>query len=81
MFSTDYPHRDFDPPTESLPSALPPETLLQIMSKTASGLYKLTIQRLQEPSGHRAGCGSPSARELKRPAEEQPNRHRAKASG
>lgn len=43
MFSTDYPHWDFDSPTEALPKELSSETLEQIMWKTANKLYGLSI--------------------------------------
>ncbi|WP_427919216.1 amidohydrolase family protein [Streptomyces sp. cg40] len=43
MFSTDYPHWDFDSPTEALPSQLPAETLEDIMWRTADRLYGLGL--------------------------------------
>jgi predicted TIM-barrel fold metal-dependent hydrolase len=43
MFSTDYPHWDFDSPTEALPKELPFETVEQIMWKTANDLYGLCM--------------------------------------
>lgn len=43
MFSTDYPHWDFDSPTEALPKGLPRETIEDIMWRTANRLYGLDM--------------------------------------
>jgi predicted TIM-barrel fold metal-dependent hydrolase len=46
MFSTDYPHWDFDAPDRALPSGLPPELKAGIMAGHARALYGLP-----EPAG------------------------------
>lgn len=40
MFSTDYPHWDFDSPDRAIPSALKPKLRQKIMSENARALYK-----------------------------------------
>jgi predicted TIM-barrel fold metal-dependent hydrolase len=44
MFSTDYPHWDFDSPTRALPNAVPPELRAKIMGRNAIDLYGLEIE-------------------------------------
>jgi predicted TIM-barrel fold metal-dependent hydrolase len=44
MFTTDYPHWDFDSPTHALPKALGPDALQDVMWRTASKVYGLTIR-------------------------------------
>lgn len=39
VFSTDYPHYDFDPPMEAFPSGIPNELLTKIWSGNARALY------------------------------------------
>jgi predicted TIM-barrel fold metal-dependent hydrolase len=41
MFSTDYPHWDFDAPDQALPSGLPREGKAGIMAANARALYGL----------------------------------------
>jgi predicted TIM-barrel fold metal-dependent hydrolase len=41
MFSTDYPHWDFDAPDAAIPSTLPLELRRKIMSENARTLYRL----------------------------------------
>jgi predicted TIM-barrel fold metal-dependent hydrolase len=43
MFSTDYPHWDFDSPEEALPMHLPQEKLERLTWGTANELYGLTV--------------------------------------
>ena len=40
MFSTDYPHWDFDAPSEAIPSTLPVETRRRIMAENARAVYR-----------------------------------------
>ena len=40
MFSTDYPHWDFDAPDQALPVRLAPEGERKIMSENAQSLYR-----------------------------------------
>jgi hypothetical protein len=40
MFSTDYPHWQFDTPEEALPAGLPPELRRKILSDNARGFYR-----------------------------------------
>ncbi len=41
MFSTDYPHWQFDDPAEALPAGLPPRLERGILSENARGFYRL----------------------------------------
>lgn len=41
MFSTDYPHWDFDSPLDAFPRELPQVTIDDVMWRTAKGLYNL----------------------------------------
>jgi predicted TIM-barrel fold metal-dependent hydrolase len=41
LFATDYPHWDFDSPTQALPRALPPELRRGILCENAVALYDL----------------------------------------
>jgi uncharacterized protein len=41
MYSSDYPHWDFDSPTRSFPSSMPVETRNQILAGTARDFYRL----------------------------------------
>jgi uncharacterized protein len=43
MFSSDYPHWDFDAPTRALPSGVPPETRQRVLAGTASALYGIAL--------------------------------------
>jgi len=43
MFSSDYPHWDFDSPNDALPASLPRETRRKIFYETACDLYGLTV--------------------------------------
>jgi hypothetical protein len=43
MFSSDYPHWDFDPPFESVPPSLPIEVRRRILGENASKLYKIPL--------------------------------------
>lgn len=45
MFATDYPHWDFDSPTQALPRTLPPELRRQIMAGNACAMYELPRRR------------------------------------
>jgi predicted TIM-barrel fold metal-dependent hydrolase len=45
VFATDYPHWDFDSPTQSLPRALPAETRAAILAGNACELYRLPRER------------------------------------
>ena len=40
MFSTDYPHWDFDAPDAAIPASVPPETRRKIMAENARSLYR-----------------------------------------
>ena len=40
MFSTDYPHWDFDAPDAAIPTSLPIERRRKIMSENARALYR-----------------------------------------
>jgi predicted TIM-barrel fold metal-dependent hydrolase len=39
MFSSDYPHWDYDDPATALPKSVPPDLRRQIMCDNAIGLY------------------------------------------
>lgn len=41
MFSSDYPHWDFDAPDRALPTAIPPQRRQQILGDNARSLYRL----------------------------------------
>jgi predicted TIM-barrel fold metal-dependent hydrolase len=41
MFSTDYPHWQFDTPDEAVPAGLPPELRRKILSENARSFYRL----------------------------------------
>jgi predicted TIM-barrel fold metal-dependent hydrolase len=43
MFSSDYPHWDFDSPYESVPQSLPLETRRKILGQNASALYGIPM--------------------------------------
>ena len=43
MFATDYPHFDFDSPTNSIPAGVPQSTREKILYKTACEFYNLTL--------------------------------------
>jgi predicted TIM-barrel fold metal-dependent hydrolase len=43
MFSTDYPHWDFDSPTHALPRSLDLETRRRILAENASALYGISV--------------------------------------
>jgi hypothetical protein len=44
MFSSDYPHWDFDSPYESVPQSLPLERRRRILGETASKLYGIPLR-------------------------------------
>jgi hypothetical protein len=44
MFSSDYPHWDFDSPYESVPESFPRERRRRILGENASGLYGLPLK-------------------------------------
>jgi uncharacterized protein len=44
MFSTDYPHWQFDTPEEALPEGLSPEQRRGILSENARTFYRLNEQ-------------------------------------
>ena len=44
LFATDYPHWDFDSPTQALPRALPPDLRRAILCENALALYDLPRQ-------------------------------------
>jgi predicted TIM-barrel fold metal-dependent hydrolase len=48
MFSSDYPHWDFDSPTDSIPEAIPQETRKKIFYENAIKLYDLTVDGLED---------------------------------
>jgi predicted TIM-barrel fold metal-dependent hydrolase len=41
LIATDYPHWDFDDPSQALPRSLGPETRRAICSENARGVYRL----------------------------------------
>jgi hypothetical protein len=41
MFSTDYPHWDFDSPDQAVPAGLDPVLRRKIMADNAKALYRL----------------------------------------
>jgi predicted TIM-barrel fold metal-dependent hydrolase len=45
MFSSDYPHWDFDDPARAFPAAMPKEMRDKIMGENACRLYGLTPDR------------------------------------
>ena len=54
MFSTDYPHFDFDAPDRALPPGLSPATRQRIMADNAIEFYNLPRTRLVGPDGRTA---------------------------
>lgn len=54
MFSSDYPHWDFDSPYESVPENFPDDRRRRILGENASALYRLPLRPdsgLPEPAG------------------------------
>ena len=45
MFSSDYPHWDFDSPVKALPAAVPAELRKKIMGENATHLYAKRLNR------------------------------------
>ena len=45
MFSSDYPHWDFDSPVKALPPAMPAALRSKIMGKNAARLYARRLNR------------------------------------
>lgn len=45
MFSSDYPHWDFDSPDEALPSSLPVDVRSRILAGNASALYGIPLEK------------------------------------
>jgi uncharacterized protein len=45
MFSSDYPHWDFDSPVKALPAAMPARPRRKIMGENAAGLYPNRVNR------------------------------------
>ena len=43
MYSSDYPHWDFDSPADAIPASLPEETRRKLFTKTACDLYGLSL--------------------------------------
>ncbi len=43
MFSTDYPHWDFDSPDRALPTGLPADVRRSILHDNAAALYDLAV--------------------------------------
>jgi predicted TIM-barrel fold metal-dependent hydrolase len=43
MYSSDYPHWDFDPPQSVLPAGTPLELRKQVLATNAAGLYGLSL--------------------------------------
>ena len=43
MFSSDYPHWDFDAPDEAIPLTLPKETRARLLGRNAAALYRVAI--------------------------------------
>lgn len=50
MFSTDYPHFDFDDPNIAIPRSLPATTRDKILWKNASEFYELNMQKSPVPA-------------------------------
>lgn len=46
MFSSDYPHWDFDSPLKALPPAMPPQMREKIMGENAARLYAKRLSRI-----------------------------------
>jgi uncharacterized protein len=44
VFATDYPHWDFDSPTQALPRSVPKDLRAQILAGTACDLYRLPLE-------------------------------------
>jgi predicted TIM-barrel fold metal-dependent hydrolase len=44
LYSSDYPHWDFDPPSIGIPRALPRETKAQLLAGNASDLYGIAVR-------------------------------------
>jgi len=54
LFSSDYPHFDFDSPARSLPSGLPVETRRRIMFENAASWYQFPVESLSSKERRRA---------------------------
>jgi predicted TIM-barrel fold metal-dependent hydrolase len=50
VFSTDYPHFDFDDPNTAIPSSIPEPTREKILWKNAANFYELDIGNTQVPN-------------------------------
>ena len=48
MFSSDYPHWDFDSPLEAIPETLPETTRRKLFYQNACRLYGLTVAGLED---------------------------------
>jgi uncharacterized protein len=48
MFSSDYPHWDFDSPTDAIPDTIPEETRNKIFHENAMNLYGLSVDGLED---------------------------------
>ncbi|MFG2276875.1 amidohydrolase family protein [Streptomyces chartreusis] len=55
MFSSDYPHYDYDPPSKALPRSLKPEVKKRIMSENARVFYDLPTTRPADRFDRAAG--------------------------
>ncbi|HEX2037472.1 MAG TPA: amidohydrolase family protein, partial [Chloroflexota bacterium] len=86
MFSSDYPHWDFDDPYAAFPSQMPAAMKRRIYRENARALFAAKLSALESPTQRSArlpsgGAGAPSAAPLRPPRNASPPLPEAPAGG